>query len=98
METKMSVTRRMMLAGIAVCAFGFEGPAQAQTSLKVMVFPKFWQTCRSMLQIAKVSTPSVVLRLRFCTRQTQMCCAMDLPREITRSFMRLWTMQSRWPR
>ena len=39
METKMSVTRRMMLAGIAVCAFGFEGPAQAQTSLKVMVFP-----------------------------------------------------------
>jgi ABC-type nitrate/sulfonate/bicarbonate transport system substrate-binding protein len=39
MERKMSVTRRMMLAGIAVCAFGFEGPAQAQTSLKVMVFP-----------------------------------------------------------
>jgi ABC-type nitrate/sulfonate/bicarbonate transport system substrate-binding protein len=39
MEKKMSVTRRMMLAGMAVCAFGFEGPAHAQTSLKVMVFP-----------------------------------------------------------
>src|SRR5258708_3321266 len=39
MERKMSVTRKMMFAGIAVCAFGFEGPALAQTSLKVMVFP-----------------------------------------------------------